>query len=349
MSRSQLLASIQIAFTYVGTVIGAGFATGQELLQFFAAYGFYGLIGLAIAGYGFFRLGPYIIELGHRLQATGYHPILYHVCGPKLGAILDACTAVFLFSGMSIMLAAAATIGRDFFNLPYAAGLAVMAVALLITMMGGIRSIASVNMLLMPVLICCSVGISFYSLVHHGAEAVPLLFTEAEPLSWRFILSGLLYLSYNMVLGASILAPLGKAAPEKTVRQRGGQWGGLILTLLAFWLTAVILIHYPQVVTSEVPMLSIAQSQHWASYLLYAAVLLMAVYTTAIASLYGAADKLAGVGRWPLNRCVLIVTAAGLAFSGLGFTALIRIIYPFFGLLSLYFTFKLMWLSYRDS
>lgn len=349
MNRGQVWASMQIAAAYVGTVIGAGFASGQELLQFFAVYGLYGFIGLAIAGYGFCRLGPYIIELGHRLQATGYQQILYHVCGPRLGVVLDACTAAFLFSGLSIMLAAAATIGRDFFGLPYAAGLAVMTVLLLLTLIGGIRGIASANTLVIPVLIFCSVGISLYSFFHHGVQTLPSLVTPPDPLSYGFIPAGLSYLSYNMVLGSSILAPLGNATSDKIVRRAGGQLGGFLLTLLALWLTVIILIHYPQVVNCEVPMLYIAQTQNWWCYLLYAAVLLMAIYTTAIANLYGATEKLAGISRWPSRRCALIVTAASLAFTNIGFAALIRMIYPLFGFLSLYFTCRLMWLSYQDS
>ena len=29
---------LQIAFTYIGTVVGAGFATGQEILQFYPVW-----------------------------------------------------------------------------------------------------------------------------------------------------------------------------------------------------------------------------------------------------------------------------------------------------------------------
>ncbi|MEK1832032.1 hypothetical protein AAAC51_33515 [Priestia megaterium] len=31
--------TLQVAATYVGTVVGAGFATGKEIVQFFTQYG----------------------------------------------------------------------------------------------------------------------------------------------------------------------------------------------------------------------------------------------------------------------------------------------------------------------
>jgi len=40
-----------IAAAFVGTVVGAGFASGQETLQFFTVYGRWGLANSAIAGY----------------------------------------------------------------------------------------------------------------------------------------------------------------------------------------------------------------------------------------------------------------------------------------------------------
>lgn len=39
----------QIAAVYVGTVVGAGFATGREIVEFFTRYGIYGFIGILIA------------------------------------------------------------------------------------------------------------------------------------------------------------------------------------------------------------------------------------------------------------------------------------------------------------
>lgn len=40
----------QIAAVYVGTVIGAGFATGREIMEFFTRYGTAGTVGIIISG-----------------------------------------------------------------------------------------------------------------------------------------------------------------------------------------------------------------------------------------------------------------------------------------------------------
>ena len=50
-------AVIQIAAVYVGTVVGAGFATGREIVEFFSRFGFIGLIGMLMSGYILIFLG----------------------------------------------------------------------------------------------------------------------------------------------------------------------------------------------------------------------------------------------------------------------------------------------------
>ncbi|KHF27179.1 hypothetical protein LR68_03986 [Anoxybacillus sp. BCO1] len=49
--------AVQIAFVYVGTVVGAGFATGKEIVQFFTQYGAIGFVTIAASGglFIFFR------------------------------------------------------------------------------------------------------------------------------------------------------------------------------------------------------------------------------------------------------------------------------------------------------
>ncbi|WP_281182404.1 hypothetical protein [Lacicoccus qingdaonensis] len=38
----------KIAFAYTGVVVGAGFSTGQEILQFFTNHGLYSYLGILI-------------------------------------------------------------------------------------------------------------------------------------------------------------------------------------------------------------------------------------------------------------------------------------------------------------
>ena len=76
MKRENALA-MKAAATYIGTVIGAGFATGQEMLQFFVRFGVMGFVGLAFAAAMFIFFGFIIMDLGRRLNARSYREIIH--------------------------------------------------------------------------------------------------------------------------------------------------------------------------------------------------------------------------------------------------------------------------------
>ena len=46
MVKGNRVTTFKVAATYIGTVIGAGFASGQEILQFFSVFGNMGILGL---------------------------------------------------------------------------------------------------------------------------------------------------------------------------------------------------------------------------------------------------------------------------------------------------------------
>lgn len=64
--------SITIAMAFVGIVIGAGFATGQEVLQYFVAFGTMGIIGAALAGLIMALTGMASIQLGSYFLANDH-------------------------------------------------------------------------------------------------------------------------------------------------------------------------------------------------------------------------------------------------------------------------------------
>ena len=65
---------LRIAGAYVAWVMGSGFATGQEILQFFSSYGIYSFVLLGINLAGFLLIGPTILREGcrHHSRRAGY-------------------------------------------------------------------------------------------------------------------------------------------------------------------------------------------------------------------------------------------------------------------------------------
>lgn len=349
MQNRTAWATVRVAATYAGTVIGAGFASGQEIAQFFVVFGPPGLLGILVAGILFALLGSRLMELAFRLKATAYHQVIYHLCGRRIGLVLDAVTALFLLASLAIMLAGAATVFRDYFHIPYLAGLAVAALAVAVTVLFGVGGVTAANLVVTPLLVVTILSISLHSFVHHNFDTA--LLTAAapgiDPPAPHWLLSALLYVSYNLVVGSTVLVPLGSATPRRRVRLLGGLGGGLALGFLATFLALVVMIHYPDIMRYEVPILQLASSQHVWSSIIYAAALLAAMYTTAIASLYGCVTKIeATTGVKPV-AAVTAITLVALLCSQIGFASLIKLLFPLFGYATLYFTVRLAWSWFR--
>jgi uncharacterized membrane protein YkvI len=351
MNRSRPLDVIRAAATFAGTIIGAGFASGQEIAQFFASYGPPGLAGIVVASILFAWLGGGLLELGHRLKATAYPQVIYHLCGYRLGLVLDLVTAVFLFTALAVMLAGAATVLRDYFGVPYLDGLVGAGLVIILTVLCGVRGITAANMVVTPLLILSILGISAYSLSYHEFE-INMLVSNLEaitPPAPNWLLGSLLYVSYNLVISSTVLVPLGNSLSSRRTRLLGGAIGGLALGFLATCIAVVIMIHSPEILDHEVPILQLATSQSPASSILYALTLLAAMYTTAIASLYGCSERVRSVIRLSPPVTTGAITALGLICGQAGFASLIRVLFPLFGYATLYFTAKLAWRLYRDS
>ena len=62
--------AIKIGFAYVGIVVGAGFSTGQEVMQFFTPFGLWSYIGVLISGFILGFIGRQVAKIGTAFEAT---------------------------------------------------------------------------------------------------------------------------------------------------------------------------------------------------------------------------------------------------------------------------------------
>src|SRR5690554_3151982 len=119
VSHKQVLVT---AATYIGTVVGAGFASGQEVLQFFGLLGPMGLPAIALSTLGFWIFGFMIMDLGRKLNADSHLPVLRSIGGRFLSPILDVVMTFFLFGALCAMIAGAGSVFQQEFDLPWIIG-----------------------------------------------------------------------------------------------------------------------------------------------------------------------------------------------------------------------------------
>ena len=72
---------LKMGSAFIGIIVGAGFASGQEVLQYFTSFGLLGIIGAIILTALFAYLGMVLTRLGSRLQTTSHKEVIYKISG----------------------------------------------------------------------------------------------------------------------------------------------------------------------------------------------------------------------------------------------------------------------------
>lgn len=82
-------AVLKIAGVFISTVIGAGFASGQEIVTFFIRYGRSGLLGLGVAGALFILYGWGILSCVYKNKIRTYSEFTDQIAGRQAGRVLS--------------------------------------------------------------------------------------------------------------------------------------------------------------------------------------------------------------------------------------------------------------------
>src|SRR5699024_2305462 len=101
---------IKIGSAFNGIVVGAGFASGQEILQYITSCGYLGTAGAIVATIRFAYLGMTLTKLGSRTLTTSHKTVIYQISGRYLGVIVDYVIIFTLFSVGVVMIAGAGSI-----------------------------------------------------------------------------------------------------------------------------------------------------------------------------------------------------------------------------------------------
>lgn len=124
---------IGIALAFIGLLVGAGFATGQEVVQYFTAFGLNGVWGIIIAGVVMTLAGTVFLQLGSYFHASEHNAVFRKVSHPIVSKMLDVAVIFTLFAVGFVMLAGAGSNLAQQFGFPTWVGSTVMMVLVLLT------------------------------------------------------------------------------------------------------------------------------------------------------------------------------------------------------------------------
>ncbi len=349
--KKDSVSTLKLAATYIGVIVGAGFATGQEVLQFFTRFGVMGIVGLILSTVLFIIFGFIVMDLGKKLKARSHLELIEYSGGKVLGAFFDILITFFLFGTLAAMIAGTGALFQQQLYLPGLLGNLLMCVLTAVTVMSGMKGIVNSISFVVPFLLISVIGISLFSIVSTPPELIePVRNAEGNGFIMNWFLSCVLYVSYNTIISIAVLGPLGVQAKNIKTIQMGAILGGLGLGTASVMIYLALSGNYAEINGLEVPMIYIAGQISPVMQLIYAVILAAEIYTTAVGSLYGFVSRVTVRKKnlFTQKTIVITVTIAALMASQLGFSNLVKYLYPLVGYGGILLLVSLICIPFRN-
>ncbi|HHY83152.1 MAG TPA: hypothetical protein GX505_10815 [Clostridiales bacterium] len=334
MKRSNHLFAdgFRIAMAYIGTVVGAGFATGQEIMQFFTRYGFRSFWAILISAVLFILVGRSILLYGRKLDAKSYGSLADHIFG-WTGSFINLYLGVTFVLICGAMFAGAGALFQEQWGVPYIIGASVTAFLTLLVTLRGIKGVLTVNSFIVPLLVVFSVLV-FAHVVLQGYK--PAVSMHALPLSleiFNLLRTGVTYASFNLVLSIGVLAPMGREPKSEKALYLGSFLGGTVLGLLLAMGNYSLLCFIPEVFNREIPQMAIVGRMGSFFVTVYGLVVWAEIFTTAVGNLFAihtiVQERYMRSSPFP----AIAAAAAGLIICGLGFSNIVSWFYSALGII----------------
>src|SRR5690625_1739463 len=347
--------ALGISMAFVGVLVGAGFASGQEAMQYFVSFGEMGLWGVLVAAALTTITGIAVLQLGSYFQANEHTAVYDRVSGPITSKILDIGTLVTLFSiGFVMFAGAGSNLAQQFNGLPIFVGALIMLVLVLATGLLNVDKVTAVIGAITPVIIILIVGVTSYTLLtsdlNIAAAHEYAVNNVAGPLP-NWWLSAMNYTGLNIMCAVSMAIVIGGNILDNRAVGMGGILGGLTTLLLLALLVSSLFFIAPEVNGTDLPVLALINGINPAlGYIMTFAIFGM-IFNTAVGMFYAMAKRLTRDKQSRIYSVYVIACLFGFTLSFVGFQSLVANVYPILGYIGILMivVMSFAWLKNRNT
>lgn len=331
----------KVASIYMATIIGAGFASGQEIMQFFSSYYEGGFFGIILAGVLFSIIGYVVLDKVYSERIRNYEEFLFPTVGWYLGWVMEILVTLFMISVFCIMIAGAGEIVSNKLCISNQVAVFIVALSCAMVFFTEIKGIINISSIVTPILIIGILGFGLY-IIFSKEMAVFSLFASASKITDNWFFSSLLYVSYNSITSIVVMCSLLPYLESRKSAILGGVFGGLMLCLMAIVINFAIYLFYPNIATEALPIMGMVDK--YSSFLggVYSVILLLAMFVSALTAGFGFVERISSKVNISKKIIILVICALSIPLSSVGFSGLIATIYPVFGYMGMFMVFIIL-------
>lgn len=322
----------KVFFIIVGTLIGAGFASGKEIYLFFFRYGKNGIISIAIASILFGIIIYKTLEIIRKNKINNYDEFL-NMINPKYKSInyfINMTVKIFILICFWIMIAGFSGYIKQIYEVHIFFSSIFFVIICYFVLLKGIDGIIKISEILVPFLIIIIIYIGIKNI--NGISNYFYLFNKIDENKKMCLFSGLLYVSYNSITLVPVLITLKKYSISKK--------NNLIISIITvvtifsmILLIFLLLLKGGKIIENkEILLMEILKNYGELFKYLYECIIIISIFTSAISEGY---CFLKNVDQKRYNIILFIICFFGIFISNIGFSKLISFLYPLFGVLGL--------------
>ncbi|WP_237791626.1 YkvI family membrane protein [Corynebacterium accolens] len=331
--------AIGISMAFIGVVVGAGFASGQEAMQYFVAFGEWGLWGIALAAALMMVTGVSILQLGSYFQAVEHTAVYNKIASPVTAKILDWSTLITLFSiGFVMFAGGGSNINQQFPSIPVWVGGTVMLILVLLVGLMDVDRVTRVIGTITPFIIVFVVLATGYTILTADVDFASLNTWAIDNVNTslpNWWLSALNYTGLNVMTAVSMSIVIGGNFLDNRAVGIGGLIGGFLYLILLALLVFALFFEAKDVNGEDMPVLKLITGIHPVLGILMTFVIYGMVFNTAIGMFYALGKRLTRNNPqrfYPVYAASCII---GFILSFIGFQSLVSNVYPILGYLGL--------------
>lgn len=316
----------------LGTLIGAGFASGKEIYIFFAQYGVYGILGAIVSAVVTALIIYKVLKISNKLNINKNCEFVKRITVNKqISMIIENIINIFLTLSFWVMNAGICTFFFQEIKIPIIITSVINAVIIYILFMKKMKGIQSLNTVVVPVMVIIIISVSIKSFplkemlkldINRNIEVAEIIkvFTRA-----------ILYSSYNSITLIPIVILMSKSIKEN--KKISSILIGIMIFILIFSIFKILLLSPVRIANDEFPILTILKNCTKMEQILYKIAIIVAIFTSQISAGFAVLENAKNNRQYSILAIIMCILSIPISYVGFG--KLISIFYPTFGIIGI--------------
>lgn len=317
--------TFSIVLVIIGALIGAGFASGQEIYSFFYSYGAIGLIGIIVTCSLMSVLIYKILKIIYINEIKSYDEFLsLFIKNKKVTKAINLILNILLLVTFYIMIAGFGAYFEQEIGINRLIGSAILAILSAIVFFTSVKGVLKVSEYIVPVLIVSIIIIGGINLATIDVNI------QIPVLKKGWLLSSITYCSYNIILLIPVLISLRDQIKNKKNIKYIAIISGLIMTTISMMIYMLLMKPNADISNLEMPVVYVIRTFFSKFKVIYAFIILASIFTTSISIGIGLLQNVSK-NKKSYTQFVLFMCITSLIISNFGFSKLVNFVYPLFG------------------